>query len=1442
MGQNNFTQSGKVSPVTQIYKLDRDDLRRLYLDGKDIDESMLHSFVTSTCPGDPMPTLARGNYLTVRAERDNIHYRNIIVDDIEDYYFLQDMSKLYIIDTLSNPVTDAKVKSGNRSLRFDPNTQTYKARGLKDGDMIEIEHNGVFHYLGYYEKETSDAHYNKVWFKIKNSFNRIFDPEAVELSPKQEYKIKDQGFIAFSKPKYRPGDTVRFKAYITDFKGNGYAKAVAVNLSGNDRNDTDTTLTTLKPYRPGMYEWEFSITDSLGLSLDSYYKVSLLKKEKQERHNSVRDGFRFEDYELDKVSLTVEEVDEYKYRYQHGEQVKLKVKALADTGQPLRDGRLAITVTTSSPKLIGAKSAFIPDTLWHHEMWLPVAPEHEIAIPDSIYPPNVELYATARCVLLTSDNEKIVKNIGWRHVNPSGPAIYSSIEDSILHITALSGQDTVKTQVLLTTLTKSYDKIIDTISLPASFKIGHDVQSYDIETKSGYKHSVNTRKTLSGRWNIDNDTLRFNIYNPGAFPLWYTIYKGKANIKTGYSTEKHIELAFKRTRRMIAILSNYFDSYSWRINPYYGTYPYKKDPDLRIKVDTPQEVYPGQRIKVDVAVEDTKGNPVRNADVTAYAFKSSFGDKFPIVPNITRSPTVRPFSRARKYVDLENSNSDSKKLEYDRWKQRLALDSTEYYRFFYPSPVYAYSEPAEQTHVMPYAIEDGNMLPVYIVYINDIPHYFKNRNVKNDTYAIATQQTGNANIRLRTFDREIEINDVYIEPGHKNVISVDAAIAKDSSAVTGNAAGKMSYRTVMLPDSLHGKLSEAERETLGRGMILLQDLADTKTEGDKLIWAPFTVAVDNTVYELDPSAIRRYDWKTKTEEKWDYLVGPFPALYDTRSGREAVLEIYSDTIEKISFPILPTRYYYLDNNNRVRNSKWRRMHVWKTLKKETRTQQVNLSQKPRTIDAIAKNYRNEIIRIATDNYSSNIITTYAAAVEPNELQLDIESGKQIKPAFTYLTIDKDGRQVYEMLSQGRRRNIKYLPEGEAKVHILMSDSTLYSASVRLGERRGKTLLRIALSQPHGSEQDKEKIFEMLESLMIHPEPIRAKTTVNAASSHKTVTGEKICGTVSDDLGQLFGAAVTVENKYGRTIGGTATDMEGKYTLFLPAGESELTISFSSAGYHTLRFAYTGQEIIDAKLEQMDTTPLAEMVMTRQDSDTGAPLGAIGYAFEIYSMDALYDYFGQDRENVKAKIDEDEITPGNRAAIAEVPGSLRRNFHDDAFWKPALSTDKHGKASFEVTYPDDITKWQAAFIALDGKGKSHVKVKEIVASKPITAELSLPRFAVLGDSMNVIGKLTNYTGNAAEAVRTVAIDGRIMPEKGITLGSQHIDTISVTVSCPDSVTLRYSLREEKGYFDGEERSVPVLAPGIEETFGVNLPSSTLRPPGISKPTHPLGKRH
>lgn len=86
------------------------------------------------------------------------------------------------------------------------------------------------------------------------------------------------------------------------------------------------------------------------------------------------------------------------------------------------------------------------------------------------------------------------------------------------------------------------------------------------------------------------------------------------------------------------------------------------------------------------------------------------------------------------------------------------------------------------------------------------------------------------------------------------------------------------------------------------------------------------------------------------------------------------------------------------------------------------------------------------------------------------------------------------------------------------------------------------------------------------------------------------------GTVKDAKETLIGVNVVILNKNERVVTGVITDVNGEYTLKIPADHDGLTISFSYIGYKTKRVPFKGEARIDVKLEP-DVKMIDEVVVT-----------------------------------------------------------------------------------------------------------------------------------------------------------------------------------------------------------------------------------------------------
>ncbi|RZK47002.1 MAG: hypothetical protein EOO87_22655, partial [Pedobacter sp.] len=163
-------------------------------------------------------------------------------------------------------------------------------------------------------------------------------------------------------------------------------------------------------------------------------------------------------------------------------------------------------------------------------------------------------------------------------------------------------------------------------------------------------------------------------------------------------------------------------------------------------------------------------------------------------------------------------------------------------------------------------------------------------------------------------------------------------------------------------------------------------------------------------------------------------------------------------------------------------------------------------------------------------------------------------------------------------------------------------------------------------------------------------------------------------------------------------------------------------------------------------------------------------------------------------------------------------TMRTNFNDEGFWQPKLITDENGVAKFTVKFPDDITKWTTRVMAMNGNKQTGYTEGSIKSFKSLSANFVSPLFAIVGDSINVLGKLMNYTSLEETGVRKFLYNGKELRNSTVKFKNSLIDTLGISVKSKDSLNFEYTLAQENGYFDGERRKIPVFEAGIKETKG------------------------
>lgn len=121
----------------------------------------------------------------------------------------------------------------------------------------------------------------------------------------------------------------------------------------------------------------------------------------------------------------------------------------------------------------------------------------------------------------------------------------------------------------------------------------------------------------------------------------------------------------------------------------------------------------------------------------------------------------------------------------------------------------------------------------------------------------------------------------------------------------------------------------------------------------------------------------------------------------------------------------------------------------------------------------------------------------------------------------------------------------------------------------------------------------------------------------------------ISGTVTEVFGKsvepCIGVNVTFVNSQNRIVTGVTTDFNGKYSLKVP-NEKNLTIVFSYIGMNTQKFKYTGQKVLNVRMES-NTHQLKEVQVTskRQSrSDMGVSQRVQTFATQKLNMNEITD--------------------------------------------------------------------------------------------------------------------------------------------------------------------------------------------------------------------------
>ena len=1466
-----LSQSVRSSEYTHVYRLSNEQLSKLIeCDFDDLDESYLTDFVVAIPnygQGQETMPLPPGTYVYVYAREGNILYSVRQKMTVEPVIAMPNGKFEMLLKDVEtgNIVTDAQVYMGKKQLKFDSKTLLYKGDLKIEKTPFRIRYKGVDNY---YSVEKEDAQNNvsshnkkqkkslKFYFKryigypVKRLFEDKEDKEERAYQQRRGFTGNHTGYMVFDKPKYRPDDTVNIKAWITDKKGRPVKdKEMLVRI-----DDEDEPLGIAKAYRKGGFTFSFQLVDSLDLSLDSDYDISFERLPKSpkalEEANDdddlrmvfMRKSFIYEDYELMDVNFFAR----CNPKFHRGDSIELFLQAKDENDLTVPDGRVKILVTISSVNRVINERDFIPDFLWSTDNYrLDAEGETKVTIPAHLFP-KANVDCSVKIEFLNTDNQWDSKRLNFKYVYQN-EYIKAAVEYSDLVFSYFMDGLESSTDALLK-IEKKTGTENKNIRLPYQTPLDARVISYSIETNALNESFENEDYFPSPGVTFSRtaDSLFLSIKNEKQLPYWYTLFvNGKEQESGNGNTSSQLNKKLK-TDKQAVLKFNY--EFAGKLKSALYTIDAPGNKLLDVTVDAPRFVSPGQTFDVEATVTDMHTKPQANVDLTAFAPTSKFKERRHfVVPYFGKEVKSEPVKTT--VYDFDEKSSSGYFSDSSRWVTELNLNENEYYKFLNTPDIYMNTEAiaADKAEIAPFVVKNGKILPVHILYINDLPVFFSKATQLN-RYSFSVMTGLSCKIRMRTSECEVTLDTVMPVEGKKLILSVNA-----------DSAG---YFTTH-------RITFAQNYLSGREMDYMSN---------------YMLSVENTFY-------KNYAWIEDRGKIWllnpkhesgpgTILAGP---LIRNKSLNFNLYNMFS-----MNFPFA-SNYTFGFERDILRQTYIAEKYPFTS----ALNYDVNVNLSDTVFDEKElENWYENMMDLLMYNDAGNVdsygYTHIRLRIEA--LGGDIPKGQIINSVIIY---QYEKSSTY-CVSGGRTLSYYDLPfEGKCRIVFLLKNKQFFSLENVELKKSGLNYVRTGEIVPRPIERDsiaskfyydirrkhRLDIESQFKSSNIKTEPLLM--VYDPATFNHGVSGK-----VTNESGMpLTGVRVVVKGINAATSVGTVTDVKGNFQIKVPLNAILVFdyIGFNSvekkveaqSGYNESSSAHTIinvmmenrisnlEEVLVLGYTTQKKQQLAGAVSTVSSSDlfyvtpgknegimirgTGGTAGekpliivdGIPYSgnlddlnpedivqLNVLKDDAATAIYGAGGANGVIIITTNKLLKANEAenaedsdAFNEASISLRKNFKDVAFWQPMLKTDKNGKARFTVTMPDDISRWNAHFIAMGGKAKTGYMTMDIKSFKSLTATLALPRFAITDDSIYAIGKISNYMGVEQELQRQITINGeKGFPEK-FTVMNFKADTIAMhAASDVDTMNIIYSFVQQNGYSDGEERLLPVFPQGTKETEG------------------------
>lgn len=1198
-----------------------------------------------------------------------------------------------------------------------------------------------------------------------DGFRSVFNVQKHEVPSWYNNNYNNDGpsfysYMITDKNKYKPNDRIRFKSYALSHSRSPIRRDLQLWLVSSGKS---INAGVVSPHRPGSYAGSIQLHDSLKLILDKYYSIQL--REKSGRVVATC-NFKYEDYELHGNKLEVKLTKTKQFRPEANE---LIINATDVNGLRLKDARAGILIKTRTIRETFQPLVILRDTLMFKEIDLDPDSSTVVSIPSSLFLKTNAAYDVIVAVV-NSQNQRMEQTVSASYYYTqyeikagfsNDSIIYEMLNNSVpMHNVPvqLFHDDEIKGKQVLLPYKEKINPVISTVRLNGEL-VSRMISMRDLIPRLG----------IGG--GIQKDSFNIFLRNPQQLEVSWYVYQGSELLQKGFGRE--IEYKSVITDRTQTYYVEILYSFGGEDNIKRWDYEFREDV-LNVSLDIPERVYPGQQVDATIHVSDQLGHPVSGVDLTAVGVTAKLNYYLPDLPYYGSSSTPRS-KKAHYSKDDINKRTAVLDLDYRKWEKLARLDTMKYYQFTYPlSRQFKHTIAIpDSTQFAPYVMQHGSAKAIFVVEVNRLPVYYAwVDQPKNYSFYIAPFRK--QEITLRLHDRVLILDSIACEAGKKTILSIDLDHLPKGVKV----------------HSLPGVTVNAGRR-------------------QKRIYYSFT--------QTEKNRHQGYVSSFKAE-MGAYLESGngFTPLFNGEPPNKAII---------VAGPIMPGRQTY--TANRTFSTTYRHTGGYNYAFEDNIVYKMNAGKL--IPDYLYDNVSNPMMTINDLEMTKDKFLEPKNDTDPKwhtrvislvdhatRISILLPDEKEASGIATFLF---ENCRTKEMTSPCQNRSDSFyrnsradfytIPRGWHHAIVLYNNGTylkMDSIYLQSNSHVVADMNNIAL---HPADSLSEKWLSMPAGNCYKYVAAPSKTI---PLSYRTHGIGNVRGIIYDEMNlPLPGVNVVVK---GTTIG-TSTEINGQFSLDIP--ESTVVLVLSFIGYATKELEVQLGSQLSVHLEP-DVQHLSEVVVMGYGTTSKSQLS---YSLSGRVAGVTISAPDKNEPEVEIEEEEDKITREAEQHLYQellTLNTIRSNFSDVGLWEPRLYTDKRGQSKFTVTFPDDITRWNATVYAMNRYLQTGTTRKSIRSYKPLMAELHVPQFLTRGDSAEFLGKVLNYTNDKNITGRVTWSGARSDFEKDIAFTDYHTDKLPVYAVSTDSITASYRFTRDDGYLDGEARTVPVVEQGIFRADG------------------------